>query len=398
MPWYKAGTVSVTLNSNAVTGSGTAFIVNCRVGDAFRGPDGGWYEIINVASDTALAIDPPYQGASEATGAYALAPMQGYVKDSADQLRAIVNTYGAKLAALGTTGNYDVLPVIKGGTGGTSPAEARNGLELGAVATDNIVPVERGGTGGTTQEDARSALGLVKTTSAYDATPGRLLKTADLGLGATSGSYDGVASMDSFFTANQMFTSTLAAPPGHNQPLLGSYPMGLHLRRSSNVESQLVMGWGPQGALGFRLKTDISTWAPWRKVYDTGNLLGPVSQVGGVPTGAVIESGSNPNGSYVKFADGTMICTLSITVTDQSISDAYGPVFQSSRSWVFPMAFIAAPVVTCGAFKWGSAASWGGTSGAASTSGCSLRGWDYFSRASGTSTYISAIAVGRWFA
>ena len=117
MPWYKSGTVSVVLNSNAVIGSGTAFIANSRVGDAFRGPDGGWYEVTNIASDTALSISPNYQGATNAAGTYALAPMQGYVKDSADTLRALVNTYGAKLAALGTTGNYDILPVNKGGTG-----------------------------------------------------------------------------------------------------------------------------------------------------------------------------------------------------------------------------------------------------------------------------------------
>jgi len=117
MPWYKAGTVSVTQNSNTVIGTGTAFIANSRVGDAFRGPDGGWYEVINIASDTALAISPNYQGATNATGIYALAPMQGYVKDSADALRALVNQYGAKLAALGTTGNYDILPPEKGGTG-----------------------------------------------------------------------------------------------------------------------------------------------------------------------------------------------------------------------------------------------------------------------------------------
>lgn len=30
-----------------------------------------------------------------------------------------------------------------------------------------------------------------------------------------------------------------------------------------------------------------------------------VSQVGGVPTGGIVESGSNANGSYTKFADGT---------------------------------------------------------------------------------------------
>jgi hypothetical protein len=117
MPWYKTGTVSVTQNSNAVIGAGTAFIANSRVGDAFRGPDGGWYEVTNIASDTALSISPNYQGATNTAGIYALAPMQGYVKESADALRSLVNQYGAKLAALGTTGNYEILPPSKGGTG-----------------------------------------------------------------------------------------------------------------------------------------------------------------------------------------------------------------------------------------------------------------------------------------
>ncbi|MCP3177314.1 hypothetical protein MJO47_09405 [Desulfuromonas sp. KJ2020] len=38
------------------------------------------------------------------------------------------------------------------------------------------------------------------------------------------------------------------------------------------------------------------------------DILGTVSQSGGVPTGAIIERGSNANGEYVKFADGTLIC------------------------------------------------------------------------------------------
>ena len=183
MPWYKAGTVSVVLNSNAVIGTGTAFIANSRVGDAFRGPDGGWYEVTNIASDTALSISPNYQGATNAAGTYALAPMQGYVKDSADTLRALVNLYGAKLAALGTTGNYDILPPSKGGTGIAdlsvfiqtllNDADAPAGrLTLGAAksgANDDItaltgmntaLSVSQGGTGGKTQADARAGIGL----------------------------------------------------------------------------------------------------------------------------------------------------------------------------------------------------------------------------------------------
>ncbi|WP_054069761.1 hypothetical protein, partial [Pseudomonas syringae group genomosp. 3] len=139
MPWYKAGTVSVTQNSNAVIGSGTAFIANSRVGDGFRGPDGGWYEVTNIASDTAMSISPSYQGASNGAGGYALAPLQGYVKDSADALRALVNQFGAKLAALRSTGNYDILPIAKGGTGATDGATALVELGLRGGANDLLV-------------------------------------------------------------------------------------------------------------------------------------------------------------------------------------------------------------------------------------------------------------------
>ncbi len=117
MPWYKTGTVSVTQNSNAVIGSGTAFIANSRVGDGFRGPDGRWYEVTNIASNTALSISPNYEGPTVASGFYSIMPVQGYQKDLSDKVREILNEYGETLAALGTTGNYDILPVAKGGTG-----------------------------------------------------------------------------------------------------------------------------------------------------------------------------------------------------------------------------------------------------------------------------------------
>lgn len=151
MPWYRPGTVSVTQNSNAIIGIGTAFIANSRVGDAFIGPDGRVYEVTNASSNTAISIAPSYQGVTTGAGTYAIAPMQGYVKDSADALRALVNQFGAKLAALGTTGNYDILPVDKGGTGGSNSASARVNLGLGTAATStvgvaagNLMPIQSG--------------------------------------------------------------------------------------------------------------------------------------------------------------------------------------------------------------------------------------------------------------
>jgi len=41
-------------------------------------------------------------------------------------------------------------------------------------------------------------------------------------------------------------------------------------------------------------------------------IVGTVSQSSGVPTGAIIERGSNANGEFVKYADGTLICTGTI--------------------------------------------------------------------------------------
>uniref|UniRef100_UPI0035E44EF6 hypothetical protein n=1 Tax=Stutzerimonas nitrititolerans TaxID=2482751 RepID=UPI0035E44EF6 len=100
MPWYSQGQVAVTANSDTVTGTGTAFSANARVGDAFRGPDGRWYEITNIASATVLSIRPNYQGTTASGQAYTIAPMQGYVKESADRLRQLVDQYGSQLSAL----------------------------------------------------------------------------------------------------------------------------------------------------------------------------------------------------------------------------------------------------------------------------------------------------------
>lgn len=53
----------------------------------------------------------------------------------------------------------------------------------------------------------------------------------------------------------------------------------------------------------------------WLAVFNQDNILGTVSQSAGVPTGAIIESGSNANGEFTKFADGTMICRFTVTTS-----------------------------------------------------------------------------------
>ncbi|MHA3735108.1 hypothetical protein ACXR0M_05455 [Pseudomonas sp. Eth.TT006] len=71
------------------------------------------------------------------------------------------------------------------------------------------------------------------------------------------------------------------------------------------------------------------------------SLVGTVSQVGGVATGAVIERGSNANGEYVKFADGTLICTLF-----NKGAVAFNNTSNIGFIWTYPMAFVAPGFVT----------------------------------------------------
>lgn len=60
-----------------------------------------------------------------------------------------------------------------------------------------------------------------------------------------------------------------------------------------------------------------------------------------------IESGSNTNGRYTKYPDGTMICTNEVTIstvqyTDKQVEGIYGPY---QPEYTFPVPFIDVPVI-----------------------------------------------------
>lgn len=105
MAWYKTGTISVINGQTSVTGTGTKFATNARVGDGFNGPDGNWYEVTNITSETVLAIFPAYQGTTNNSSSnYMIAPLQGYNKESADRLRAITDTLTVVTSVAGKVG------------------------------------------------------------------------------------------------------------------------------------------------------------------------------------------------------------------------------------------------------------------------------------------------------
>ena len=63
--------------------------------------------------------------------------------------------------------------------------------------------------------------------------------------------------------------------------------------------------------------------------------------------GQIIESGSNTNGSYIKFSDGTMICRKYINFGQKSISNTWGSFYESEKITIgnYPKPFIEIPQI-----------------------------------------------------
>ncbi|MNE25528.1 hypothetical protein D3C80_1188600 [compost metagenome] len=133
-------------------------------------------------------------------------------------------------------------------------------------------------------------------------------------------------------------------------------------------------------------------WDNGYKVYARNNIVGSASQSGGIPQGAIIERGSNANGEYTKFADGTLICTKYGVSTPTIPANAIGVQF------ALPLAasFINTTyTVDCTGYPMGSWDYYGtqvATSSTTSTAAAWIR--------NGTTAqqfYVYYSAIGRWY-
>jgi len=129
------------------------------------------------------------------------------------------------------------------------------------------------------------------------------------------------------------------------------------------------------------------------------DAVGTVSESGGIPTGAVIERGSNADGEYVRWADGTQICWK--TLTDLGpVNIALGSVFRSSTIAIgnWAATFSALPTVSITQGKAvGVADGWASHNGGPGTvSGNNATIFCAVTRAD-TDFSLHVIAVGRWF-
>ena len=196
------------------------------------------------------------------------------------------------------------------------------------------------------------ALAGYVTTSSTDTTAGRLVKTGDFGLGtAINGASVDVDTLTVGDTYGCYGGLHASASTGDNPFPTSSAAFTLRVEKHSIgtasdyvVQTAAVIG----AANSIRRRSKTSAWTAWVELFHQGSVLGTVSQTAGVPTGRVIERGSNANGEYVRFADGTQICTVTAAAVDTTT--AAGAVYMHTNllTWTFPAAFAAAPVVAGG--------------------------------------------------
>jgi len=131
--------------------------------------------------------------------------------------------------------------------------------------------------------------------------------------------------------------------------------------------------------------------------YHTGNVIGTVSRSGaGALTGAIIERGSNANGEYVRFADGTQECwksTHSSSATRSAWGSSSGLYQSANTAWQYPASFSETPVVTGISYDSGAVGLLSATN--VGTTNVNLRAIS--PTPSPTSQILCPVAKGRWY-
>lgn len=206
-----------------------------------------------------------------------------------------------------------------------------------------------------------------------DTTVGRLLKIGDSGYGGyTPISSIGVSANDYTNSGHFYLLSPTNVPESGNGYMDVVGFSSLYAKQNwktndgdSSYERVLVNG----------------TWQSWYKVASAAN-------------NSLIEYGSNANGSYTKFPDGTMICRINL-YTASAINIQSGSVYVShNTTWTFPHIFNGVPEISH-SVKEGDSSCWVGHAGPPTVSTTT-----YFRAFRGATTAapvkVSVIAVGRW--
>lgn len=277
-----------------------------------------------------------------AFGAGYVAKTAAYTVVAGDKGKVIdaSGTWTLGLPAAATAGAGFTVVVRNGGAGvitvDPNAAELVNGAATAVLAAGQTILLACTGAAwvslGAIGNDAAAFLAITGTalqSSSVDATVGRIMRVAAFGLGGAGAvvtDYSAPPNYSQFIAGGG--SSVTADPPPANAP----FRPGIAAYRASS--NRVGIAHFTLNALAIRNYTAGVADHAWNLLFGQQNILGSVTQAAGVPTGALIERGSSAAGEYVRFADGTQICTQTLTASASA-----------GVAWTFPGAFIAAPVV-----------------------------------------------------
>jgi len=108
-PTALTGTTAWTLNGTTVTGTDTLFTTELAIGDFISAPDGGWYEVITISSNTSATLYKKYPSASASGHSSQKLGVTdtGAAASSSTQVQ-VVNSSGNSSAFLYISGGWDL--------------------------------------------------------------------------------------------------------------------------------------------------------------------------------------------------------------------------------------------------------------------------------------------------
>lgn len=248
---------------------------------------------------------------------------EGKLEEFADGDTVPSSMLGANLTAFaGLTGAADKLQYFTG---------------AGALSLATLTAKARTLLASADEPTMRAFLGLgtaaqaTLTTGVSDSSIGRAMRIGDHGFAATSITVITQTQLDDWTFGVNGQTYRATSPTGLP---LGTYLLRINKSAGANNVYQELVPMNVHQVRYERVMNSATGVVAWNAVYSSNNLIGAVSQVAGVPTGAAIERGSGAGGRYTKWADGTLeawkyATTLACTA-DADISD----------TWIIPATFV----------------------------------------------------------